>query len=467
MVSERELIITPISEEEFLVEKRGHYERILPYLSDLARVVIDGGDYLRMMIHPPSLWSAVYRGRAPGKSLEEIETCSRSPFPLSFQTKIEREMVNARDLIRRYEKKHALHPPPAIERVIESEVGRILRQGQREALDAMRGHFLSGVICLPGGYGKTLFGLCAAMAYDVVTWTVIPDRMIARQWKEEAHKWMINKDESLSCILNKVQFITYHQFAREGTLSKKRPALVIFDEAHRISDADLDRAEDMPQAVKLGLTASWQPEGPRAERLFEEIGPVVYDFRGSEKAGRIVSYREVFVSMSASLRSLYIGASNVSKRHRFASTNPEKILILKELLQRHLDRRIIVMGHYLDQLKEARENTGLEIITGETSIERRAATYRRFNRGEITAFISSDITNESIDFPRADCLIQLSGRRGYSLEEYQRLGRVSRHHLKKVIFYSLVTRGSEEENSAAARKSFLSSRGVRFERLDF
>jgi DNA excision repair protein ERCC-3 len=137
---------------------------------------------------------------------------------------------------------------------------------------------------------------------------------------------------------------------------------------------------------------------------------------------------------------------------------------VKELLERHKDDRVLIIGQYLEQLDAMAELAGAPIITGRTPQGARDALYERFRTGEVPVLVVSKVANFAVDLPDANVAIQVSGTFGSRQEEAQRLGRVLRpkKNANEAIFYSVVTRDTIEQEYAAKRQLFLAEQGYRY-----
>ena len=150
-----------------------------------------------------------------------------------------------------------------------------------------------------------------------------------------------------------------------------------------------------------------------------------------------------------------------------AAENPRKLDVLEQLLAKHLDDSILIIGMYLSQLQEVAERYHYPLITGKTSVRERQRLYQAFRSGEIRCLIVSKVGNFAIDLPDANVAIQISGTFGSRQEEAQRLGRILRpkHHGLLAHFYTLVTRDTRDQEYAAKRQMFLTEQGYRYEIL--
>ena len=151
-------------------------------------------------------------------------------------------------------------------------------------------------------------------------------------------------------------------------------------------------------------------------------------------------------------------------KHRLAATNPGKLDVISELLEKHANDQVLVIGQYLDQLDQVAELAGAPIITGRTAQGAREKLYESFRKKEVPVLVVSKVANFAVDLPDANVAIQISGTFGSRQEEAQRLGRILRPKKESnaAFFYSLVTRDSTEQEYANKRQLFLTEQGYRY-----
>jgi DNA excision repair protein ERCC-3 len=115
-------------------------------------------------------------------------------------------------------------------------------------------------------------------------------------------------------------------------------------------------------------------------------------------------------------------------------------------------------------LKALRRELGAPLITGQTPQVERDRLFASFREGTIPVLIVSKVGNFAVDLPDANVAIQVSGTFGSRQEEAQRLGRILRP--KKdgapAVFYSIVTRGSRDQEFAEKRQLFLAEQGYHY-----
>jgi DNA excision repair protein ERCC-3 len=218
---------------------------------------------------------------------------------------------------------------------------------------------------------------------------------------------------------------------------------------------------------RLGLTATLVREDHREEDVFSLIGPKKYDvpWKDLEKQGWIATadVAEIRIQMPPEHRMIY-AISDPRDKYRVAAENPVKVDVLDQLLAKHADDQVLIIGMYLDQLEEVQQRYGYPIITGKTAVRERRKLYQQFRDGEITRLIISKVGNFAIDLPDANVMIQISGTFGSRQEEAQRLGRILRPKRNGLLahFYTLVSKDTNDQDFSANRQLFLTEQGYHY-----
>ena len=147
--------------------------------------------------------------------------------------------------------------------------------------------------------------------------------------------------------------------------------------------------------------------------------------------------------------------ANKRRKFRISSENPTKQALIREIMSRHKGKQILLIGMYIDQLKEAAKGLDIPLITGYTSQKKRDSLYEDFKDGKIGVPAISKVRNVAI---------QISGTFGSRQEEAQRLGRILRPKPgeNQAYFYSLVTRDTVEQDFALKRQLFLCEQGYEY-----
>jgi len=362
-----------------------------------------------------------------------------------------------------------------------------LRDYQREAAEIFyaggeaRGG--SGVIVLPCGAGKTMVGLGVMFKAKCHTLILSTNTIAVRQWIDELlDKTMLSREdvgeytgerkEIRPITVTTYQILTYRKskaadFTHIGLFSEMDWGLIIYDEVHLLPAPVFRMTAEIQARRRLGLTATLVREDGKEDDVFSLIGPKKYDvpWRELEKQGWIATAEctEIRVDLPEHLRMEY-AVAEARRKFRIASENPCKFSIVHRLIERHESDQVLVIGQYIDQLKQIAAHLNAPLITGATPNQERAKLYDQFRRGEIKRLVVSKVANFAIDLPDANVAIQLSGTFGSRQEEAQRLGRILRPKRDDSIahFYSIVTRNSQDAEFAINRQLFLTEQGYRY-----
>ena len=360
----------------------------------------------------------------------------------------------------------------------------------------------NGVIALPCGAGKTVVGLAAIVAAGAEALVVCTSVSSIRQWIREALDKTTLREEHLGewsgrrKELRPVTFVTYQSlvwsdpsigargdgdhhdatdvFARHPNLAlfgEQNWGLIVYDEVHLLP-APVFRATARIQAVRrLGLTATLVREDHREGDIFSLIGPKRFDAPWSdlETAGWIApaTCTEVRVPLSSSSRAAY-AATVPKQRHRVAATAAEKLDVVDELVRRHQTEQILVIGQFIEQLREIAKRLDAPIVTGQTGQTARDRWFDELRAGTLRVLVVSKVANFSIDLPEVSVAIQVSGQFGSRQEEAQRLGRIIRPKSDgaQAHFYTLVTDDTDEVRFARNRQRFLAEQGYAYSIVD-
>ncbi len=222
---------------------------------------------------------------------------------------------------------------------------------------------------------------------------------------------------------------------------------------------------------RLGLTATLVREDHREDDVFALIGPKKVDvpWKVLEKQGWIASATctEIRLPLPASARMPYAVADQRQK-FRLASENPAKLDVVRDLLKQHPDEPTLVIGMYVEQLKEIADQLDIPVITGVTSQKKRDTYFEDFRSGRLHVLAVSKVANFAVDLPDASVAIQISGTFGSRQEEAQRLGRILRPKpgANQAHFYTVVSRDTVEQEFALKRQLFLCEHGYTYDIVD-
>ncbi len=348
----------------------------------------------------------------------------------------------------------------------------------------------SGVVVLPCGAGKTIVGLATMSDIQRATLILTPNTVAVRQWiteildktdipPEMVGEYTGERKDICPITVSTYQILTYRRTIKhdDGTQEEVYPhfslftgydwGLIIYDEVHLLPAPVFRVTAEIQVRRRLGLTATLVREDGREADVFSLIGPKKYDvpWRELEKQGWIATAEchEIRVGLSEDEQMNYATAE-VREKYRIAAETPAKLSVVRHLVEQHQNDQILVIGQYIDQLKQLAEELDAPLLTGRTPNGQREKLYEQFRRGEIKRMVVSKVANFAIDLPDANVAIQVSGTFGSRQEEAQRLGRILRPKGDggMAYFYSVVTRDTRDQEFSANRQLFLTEQGYRY-----
>ncbi|MCA9425145.1 MAG: helicase-associated domain-containing protein, partial [Candidatus Omnitrophica bacterium] len=345
----------------------------------------------------------------------------------------------------------------------------------------------SGVIVLPCGAGKTVVGITAMDLLQTKTLILATNVVALRQWRDEIlDKTTVSEDDIAEysgeskkfapITIATYQIITYRKdkegpFPHFGLFNAQNWGLIIYDEVHLLPAPVFRVTAEIQSRRRLGLTATLVREDGLEEDVFSLIGPKRYDvpWKELEQKGWIATAQchELRIPLHPKVRLDYAASENRTK-FRIASENPNKMKVIEDLLEKHQEDRVLIIGQYLEQVREISQKLKSPLITGQTPNARRVELFEAFRTGEIKFLVVSKVANFAIDLPDANVAIQVSGTFGSRQEEAQRLGRILRPKAsgKRAEFYTVVTRDTVEQEFATKRQLFLTEQGYSYEISD-
>jgi DNA excision repair protein ERCC-3 len=384
-----------------------------------------------------------------------------------------------------------------LRQITRSEQPFALRHYQQEAGDifyaggAARGG--SGVIVLPCGAGKTMVGMSVMNQMQCSTLILTPNTVSVRQWidelldkttltEEQVGEYSGQRKEIKPVTISTYQTMTYRkrgsktnggpatraEFPHFELFDKRNWGLIIYDEVHLLPAPVFSITAELQARRRLGLTATLVREDGREEDVFSLIGPKKYDvpWKDLERQGWIATADviEIRAPLPDGYRLTYAMAEPRQK-YRVAAESPAKFEVLDELLAKHPDDHVLIIGMYLDQLQEVEKRYGYPIITGQTSVKKRRELYQQFKEGDLKRLIVSKVGNFAVDLPNANVMIQISGTFGSRQEEAQRLGRILRPKedgSSLAHFYTVVSKDTQDQEFGANRQLFLTEQGYQY-----
>ncbi|MCP4456296.1 MAG: DEAD/DEAH box helicase family protein [Planctomycetes bacterium] len=345
----------------------------------------------------------------------------------------------------------------------------------------------SGVIVLPCGAGKTIVGMACMTLVQSSTLILTTSITAVRQWKAELlDKTLLQEDqigeysghskEILPVTIATYNILTWRKHKDEAfkhldLFDERNWGLIIYDEVHLLPAPVIQVTATLQARRRLGLTATLVREDGREEDVFALIGPKKADvpWKVLEHQGWIAkaTCTEIRLPMPENLRMPYAVADKRAK-FRIASENPDKVVRLQAILDRHPNEPTLIIGMYVDQVKQIANHLGIPSLTGATAQGKRDRLFDDFRTGRLSVLAVSKVANFAVDLPDAAVAIQISGTFGSRQEEAQRLGRILRPKpgANQAHFYSLVSRDTTEQDFAHKRQLFLCEQGYTYHIVD-
>ncbi|MGE0379166.1 MAG: DNA repair helicase XPB, partial [Planctomycetaceae bacterium] len=303
----------------------------------------------------------------------------------------------------------------------------------------------SGVIVLPCGAGKTIVGMACMAAVESSTLILTTNVTATRQWiaelldKTTLHGDQVGEYNGSTKDVRPVTVATYNimtwrerrdaEFVHLRLFDERNWGLIIYDEVHLLPAPVFQVTASLQARRRLGLTATLVREDGREDDVFALIGPKKVDvpWKVLERQGWIATATctEIRMPLPANLRMTYAVADSRQK-FRVASENPRKFDVVREILAMHADEPVLIIGMYVEQIKQIAAELDVPVITGSTAQRRRDALFDRFKSGDLRVLAVSKVANFAVDLPDASVAIQISGTFGSRQEEAQRLGRILR-----------------------------------------
>ncbi|WP_435064964.1 DEAD/DEAH box helicase family protein [Halobaculum sp. EA56] len=377
--------------------------------------------------------------------------------------------------------------------------GYVLRDYQREALDAWEGNGRRGVLELPTGSGKTVIALAAVAAAGTPTLVVVPTVDLLEQWHRELSSTFdvpVGRLGGGEQTVEALTVSTYDSAYLRADDLGDRFGLLVFDEVHHLGgEGYRDVARLFAAPARLGLTATFERPDGAHEAVADLVGPVVYDLDPDDLAGEhLADYevRRVEVELTDEERERYEEAqgtfleyvreagitfrsgSDYRELVKRSGTDPRareallakqrarevmmnadaKLAELARILDRHRGERVIVFTAHTDLVYRISERFLIPAITAETGASERREVLSRFREGSYSRVVAANVLDEGVDVPEASVGIILSGS-GSEREFTQRLGRILRPGAGgagTAVLYELVTNETAEERVARRRR---------------
>jgi len=382
-----------------------------------------------------------------------------------------KRIVNKVNWVRR-----EIPPPP--------KVDVRLYKFQAQALNAWLDAGCRGVIVVPTGGGKTYIGLVALAYLSVPTLICVTTIELARQWIQKIKEHLGIEDVGLlgggKHDIKDITVAIYNSAVKHIDKLKDRFDLFIADESHHIpAKVFKEIAFRLKARKRLALSATPYRLDRNEALLFFTMGGIVYKAKYEEmvrlKLASPLKYYRVYVRLSPEESMLYSQANGlpnsnpakVQKLMKIAFNAKEKYEVLKKIIQKLSEDKILVFCQYVEQAKKAYKvirdvaRGQVVLLTGSTKSELRKRYFEQFKEGKKRIIVTTTVLDEGIDVPDAETAIIMSGS-GTERQMIQRIGRVIRYRPNKVAkVIEIITKNTIEEKIAERRAKVLKEYGIK------
>ena len=236
---------------------------------------------------------------------------------------------------------------------------------------------LGGIISVPCGFGKTIMAIYIACYFKKKTLFISHKDFLNEQFINSIKLFVPNakigkiKQSKVDIVDKDIVIATLQSLALRDYDSNifSEFGLVIIDECHHIASEVFSRAfRKMNIRITLGLSATLnRKDGLR--KVFEwYLGKSVYNIKTNEDCSMIINLHKYFVhdNSYSYVKMMYNGSPNiVSMVNNICSYKPRTLFIiklLKEVLEKEPDRKILILSERKNQLKDLEELIAIDNI---------------------------------------------------------------------------------------------------------
>lgn len=364
-----------------------------------------------------------------------------------------------------------------------------LRTYQVEAINKWKLAEKRGVIALPTGAGKTIVAVASIFEAKRSSLIIVPTIDLLHQWRDVLEQYINQPIGLLGDGYKDIKMITVSTYDSARLTIEKigdRFGLIIFDECHHLPSPQYQFIAQCAIApFRLGLSATVQRADGKESRIYELLGPLVFegkitdfvaqslapydviqieieltkDERESYKKARdkyirfIQKHRINFSQKDAWKRFLFLSSRSKEGREAFLAQREQKLIAQRakgkmacvwNLLNQHSQEQMIIFTDDNQTAYKIGTMFFLPVITHKTKDKERKKFLEGFRNGDLKVLVTSRVLNEGVDVPEASIGVVVSGT-GAVREHVQRLGRILRPRPgKRALLYELVSQSTNE-----------------------
>lgn len=319
--------------------------------------------------------------------------------------------------------------------------------------------YLSGVIVMPAGSGKTqtALELIARLGFRTL-WLTHTNDLLNQSYQRAKDNL---KSAGLGKIAaGKIKIGTHITFATVQTMSKldlseykNKFDVIVVDEAHRISGSPMQLGmfykviSSLSAKYKIGLTATPYRAAKGTEiAMFSLLGDVITEVEKSVVNTIKADIVRINTRWQMGLESFFSdGTINYSRMLTEMSESESRLAEICKLICENSDRAILVLSDRLELLRRIKDVLGEGVMIDGSMVSKKAKTDREnaiedMRTGkERILYASYSLAKEGLDIPRLDCLILATPKKDKATV-IQSVGRIERvfDGKKKPIVYDIV-----------------------------
>ena len=293
-----------------------------------------------------------------------------------------------------------------------------LRENQKEAFAAFVAA-PNGVLELACGKGKTVLA-CKKIAHEGLRALVVAPAGVVPQWVSEIERFLGftpgvvqgqgRQEWETPVVVASSKTLAAHR-DRIPLELRTRFGLIIYDECHHLSAAELSTIAPMFIGKRYGLTATVKrADGTEAAYLYQ-LGQVFFTDTTQELVPHVYFVRlDTDIDMKSAEVVDCTGAMSVPRLRKKLGVMPERNQRIAAHIKQALasGRRILALTHSVDGAYALQDILGADIASVVTGRERNGKKRLEAFQGDKVVIASTEIAGEALDAPHLDTLFLLT-----------------------------------------------------------